>query len=359
MALETASYIANLVITNPDGADQRNTADDHLRLIKATLKRTLPLLDGAVSLSAAQFMRLNDLSRSVQFQLNQLRDGSATAANAIFANSASFAVRAGSASNAVMLGDITADRYARLDSNQTFSVDLIIQQSSPQIFLIDSNGSASCSNVVIGYDGRLMTMRFYDPDFSANNTFFIAQRDVNGSVFCERMVFQATVISMSASVAIQRGLTVAGVNVNDAALFTTGELDNAVVSFDNVQQHAASLSVFRAQTAFSASSAATLAGAAGAASANASTVVVRNSAADVSARFFNTNAAGETGSIGSIIFVRDDDGFMRNASISHVGSYMEARNVSGRTGIRKNLVSGSGPPTISAGSQNGEIWYYY
>lgn len=104
MALETASYVANLVATNPDGGDARSTADDHLRLIKASLKRTFPLLDAAVSVSAAQIMYVNDVSASIQLQLNQLRDGSATAnaaINARYANSASFAALAAQATLAL------------------------------------------------------------------------------------------------------------------------------------------------------------------------------------------------------------------------------------------------------------------
>lgn len=57
MPLETATYIDSLVVTNPDGAlDDRSTADDHLRLIKATLKRTFPMINAAVSASAAHLI---------------------------------------------------------------------------------------------------------------------------------------------------------------------------------------------------------------------------------------------------------------------------------------------------------------
>lgn len=104
MSLETATYISSLVVSNPDGGDARSTSDDHLRLIKAVLKRTFPLMDGAVSLSSAQVMFLGDLSASVQLQLNQLRDGSATAnfaVNSRYANSASLALYANSASLAL------------------------------------------------------------------------------------------------------------------------------------------------------------------------------------------------------------------------------------------------------------------
>lgn len=54
MALETASYVADLVESNPAGTDLRTTADDHLRLIKASLKRTFPNADAAVTATPAE-----------------------------------------------------------------------------------------------------------------------------------------------------------------------------------------------------------------------------------------------------------------------------------------------------------------
>ena len=118
MGLETATYIVSLVVTNPDGSDARSTADDHLRLLKAVLKRTFPLLDGAVSLSHTQLMYANDLSASVQYQFNTLRDGPQTANFAVssrYANSASFATvtnYANSASYAAQAGYAQSASYA-------------------------------------------------------------------------------------------------------------------------------------------------------------------------------------------------------------------------------------------------------
>jgi hypothetical protein len=54
MSLETATYIDSLVVTNPDGGDQATTLDDHIRLIKAALKRTFPNVTAEVSLNATQ-----------------------------------------------------------------------------------------------------------------------------------------------------------------------------------------------------------------------------------------------------------------------------------------------------------------
>ena len=51
MALETGTYIDSLVATNPTATDALAQADDHLRLIKATLKATFPSITGAVTLT--------------------------------------------------------------------------------------------------------------------------------------------------------------------------------------------------------------------------------------------------------------------------------------------------------------------
>jgi microcystin-dependent protein len=42
LPLETATYISDLVVTNPANSDGLNQADDHMRLIKAAVKATFP-----------------------------------------------------------------------------------------------------------------------------------------------------------------------------------------------------------------------------------------------------------------------------------------------------------------------------
>ncbi|SAK95827.1 phage-related tail fiber protein [Caballeronia temeraria] len=49
MALETGTYISDLVAANPVGSDPIAFADDHLRLIKSTLLNTFPKFKGVVS----------------------------------------------------------------------------------------------------------------------------------------------------------------------------------------------------------------------------------------------------------------------------------------------------------------------
>ena len=49
MALESTTYIDGLVTTNPTGTDPRSQGDDHLRLIKATIRSTFPNVSGAMT----------------------------------------------------------------------------------------------------------------------------------------------------------------------------------------------------------------------------------------------------------------------------------------------------------------------
>lgn len=58
MALETGSFISDLNSSNPQSSDSVSQADDHIRLIKATIKATFPNVTGAVTKTQAQ---INDL----------------------------------------------------------------------------------------------------------------------------------------------------------------------------------------------------------------------------------------------------------------------------------------------------------
>jgi hypothetical protein len=65
MGLETATYIHELVNTNPVGAtDTKAQGDDHIRLLKTTLSNTFPNVEGAVTASHAELNILDGLTAS-------------------------------------------------------------------------------------------------------------------------------------------------------------------------------------------------------------------------------------------------------------------------------------------------------
>ena len=145
--------------SNPDGADARSTADDHLRLIKAALKRSFPMVGGAVSASHAAISRVNDLSQSAQAQLNELRDGSATAKCALVATTCI------SASSADMLGGFPATSYARLDSSNIFQGgQQRFTAGTPRHIMVSETAPATEQAWVIGYAFGDGTLRFGTAD---------------------------------------------------------------------------------------------------------------------------------------------------------------------------------------------------
>lgn len=66
MALESATFINQLVSSNPTGADPKGAGDDHIRLIKNVLKSSFPNLTGAVTMTQAQLNQLGTPNLFVQ-----------------------------------------------------------------------------------------------------------------------------------------------------------------------------------------------------------------------------------------------------------------------------------------------------
>ena len=60
MALETATYIGGLVITNPTGLDPKSQGDDHIRLLKKTLKDTFTGINGEVTATHTEINSITD-----------------------------------------------------------------------------------------------------------------------------------------------------------------------------------------------------------------------------------------------------------------------------------------------------------
>lgn len=54
MAIESATYLSDLNVSNPPGSDPVGQADDHIRLLKSVLKSTFPNLTGAVTSTQTQ-----------------------------------------------------------------------------------------------------------------------------------------------------------------------------------------------------------------------------------------------------------------------------------------------------------------
>lgn len=71
MALETGTYISDLVATNPTASDPKNQGDDHIRFIKSTVKATFPNVTGAVIPTHTELNYVDGVTSAIQDQLDE------------------------------------------------------------------------------------------------------------------------------------------------------------------------------------------------------------------------------------------------------------------------------------------------
>ena len=70
MGLETGTYIDSLNSANPLGSDPKSAGDDHIRLLKSTIKATFPNLTGAVTPTQTELNYVAGVTSAIQTQLD-------------------------------------------------------------------------------------------------------------------------------------------------------------------------------------------------------------------------------------------------------------------------------------------------
>lgn len=70
MALETGTYISDLVSTNPVSGDPKSQGDDHIRLLKSTIKATFPNVNAAVTPTDEELNFVDGVTSNIQTQLD-------------------------------------------------------------------------------------------------------------------------------------------------------------------------------------------------------------------------------------------------------------------------------------------------
>ena len=79
MALESGTYINSLNASNPASTDGLAQADDHIRLLKSTIKATLPNVTGAITATQSELNVLDGVTASTS-EINKLDGLTATTA---------------------------------------------------------------------------------------------------------------------------------------------------------------------------------------------------------------------------------------------------------------------------------------
>lgn len=126
MGLESATYISDLVATNPTSTDPKSEGDNHLRLIKSTIKTTFPNINGAVNATPAQLNTLVGLTSSTA-ELNILDGVTASTAELNFVDG------------------VTSNIQTQLDAKQPLDSDLTAVAGLAATGLIARTGSGTAA----------------------------------------------------------------------------------------------------------------------------------------------------------------------------------------------------------------------
>lgn len=169
MALETGTYIDSLVVTNPVATDGLAQADDHMRLIKATIKATFPSITGAVTSTHTELNALDGYTGTTA-DLNYAKDLNATGVTAT-----EFDYLDGVTSNIqtqlnAIATDVVSDTSPQLggtlDTNghaiqfgsskwtielDTGDNDLLFKYAGTTVFKLASNGAATSANELTAF----------------------------------------------------------------------------------------------------------------------------------------------------------------------------------------------------------------
>jgi len=111
MALESGTYISDLNASNPVSTDALSAADDHLRLIKSTVKATFPSVSGAIT--------------ATHTEINAVADGDTAATATTLVDADRFVMNDDGTMKQVAITDV----QTYVDANMTLRTDVVTTAS--------------------------------------------------------------------------------------------------------------------------------------------------------------------------------------------------------------------------------------
>jgi len=163
MALESSTYISGLVVTNPTSSDNVGDGDNHIRLLKSTIRATFPNITGAVTSSHTAInsavVAANGATSANTASKIVARDSSGnfsagTISAALTGNvtgnvagNASTSTRWATARTISLTGDVSGSATIRGDANANISVTIADDSHNHTIANVDGLSTALSGKV--------------------------------------------------------------------------------------------------------------------------------------------------------------------------------------------------------------------
>lgn len=371
MGLESATFISQLVSSNPGGADAYSTADDHLRLIKAVLQAQFPNLGAAaVTPTAAELNVLAGSSGAVERQANK--------------NAASGYAGVDASGRIVKAQGHVLTAYT--DSANVFTADQRISNSQPNWYFkeTDAGADATLWRLVMSA-GVFMLMTGNDAEGSFTAFMSVTRTGAAPNVInfagtalqfngvnlmttatavTNAQVPQSSVTQHQAALSIGYG-QLTGVpstfapsaHTHAATDVTSGTFVDARIAATNVTQHQAALSIATSQLTGTLADARVAATNVTQHQAALSIAATQLTGTIADARVAVTNVTQHQASLSiatSQLTGTLADARLVSSNVTQFNSSIIGRNISGKTGIVKTLSSAA-----PSGGADGDIWYQY
>tara|TARA_R110002020_G_scaffold59477_1_gene162137 strand:- start:13 stop:738 length:726 start_codon:yes stop_codon:yes gene_type:complete len=164
MGLETGTYISDLNSSNPVAGDPVNEGDDHLRLIKATVKASFPSVTGAVTATHTE-LNLIDGVTATTTELNYVDIttlGTAQASKAVTtdANNDSTGMRNLTISGTMTIGSNTATTLQAVYPVGSIYINAAVTTNPATLLGFGTWTAFGTGRVIVGYNAS-------DGDFDA------------------------------------------------------------------------------------------------------------------------------------------------------------------------------------------------
>ena len=186
MALESTTFISGLVVTNPTSSDNISDGDNHIRLLKSTIKATFPSVTGAVTgthtainsavtaanaatnaNTASQIVKRDGSGNFSAGTISAALTGNVTGNVSGSAGTASTAGRWTTARTISLTGDVSGSASIRGDANASISVTVADDSHNHTIANVDGLSTALSGKVD---NGQVLTNVPVNAVFTDTNT---------------------------------------------------------------------------------------------------------------------------------------------------------------------------------------------